>query len=150
MVSQDTKRLPYKILGFGCVAVCLILLVMTIYDMDLLFLVFIIAVLGTGLIYLLFGFGKFRVNRVSNVSVIIGLIAAFIAVVPPGLLIIFIIVTQSDPMGMILAFIPWIFAGVLALVSLALLLVSVLVSIKKTQLEEKRAKDIFFSNPRKD
>lgn len=76
-----------------------------------------------GILYLSFGFGKFRINKLSNIS--LGLSIGYLVVSLIGTLIIFsIVLTQMDSLALLIAIPISVLSGILFILALIFLIIS--------------------------
>jgi len=85
----------------------------------------ILSVFVLGILYLLFGLGKLEINRLSNISVKFILVGFGISIVGIPLLYLYITITNSDPMGLILAAPILFISYLLSIIALVLAIISI-------------------------
>ena len=84
-----------------------------------------VSAFALGIIYLLFGLNKLKINKLSNLSAKFMITGLGISIIGVPLIYLLIMVTNSDPMGLILA-VPIMFISyLLAIIALVLAIISV-------------------------
>ena len=140
MAKGENIKLAYKLVGLVFIGAGLILLLGLpgiILDIPLMLsgqdpygLVFsfgMLALPAIGILNLLYGFGKFKINKLSNISVLLALFCLPVLIVPAIFLIAILIIFQADPLMLILMIFPAMLAGLMAITSALLLVVAIFV-----------------------